>query len=45
MMGLTRRPSTDGMHVKADEEADGGLDEEAIERRRTHVGARGRGWS
>jgi hypothetical protein len=33
MMGLTRRPSTDGMHVKADEEADGGLDEEAIERR------------
>jgi hypothetical protein len=30
MMGLTRRPSTDGMHVKADEEADDGLDEEAI---------------
>jgi hypothetical protein len=31
---LTRRPSTGGACAEADEEADGGLDEEVVDRRR-----------
>jgi hypothetical protein len=32
--GFTRRPSTGGACAEADEEADGGLDEEVVDRRR-----------
>jgi hypothetical protein len=37
--GLTRRPSTGDARAEADEETDGGLDEEAVDRRRAHAEA------
>jgi hypothetical protein len=36
---LTRRPSTGDARAEADEETDGGLDEEAVDRRRAHAEA------